>query len=58
MDWKYLFTSFEGRISRKTYWTGILVLAVIGFIAGLLDVILGTAGKTDMVSSPFSRRLR
>ena len=46
MDWKYLFTSFEGRISRKTYWTGVVVLAVAVVIAELLDMILGTAGES------------
>jgi len=28
MDWVYLFSSFEGRISRKTFWIGIAVLIV------------------------------
>lgn len=28
MDWKFLFGSFDGRISRKTFWIGALILAV------------------------------
>jgi uncharacterized membrane protein YhaH (DUF805 family) len=45
MDFKYLFTSFEGRIGRQSYWMGVIALMVVGFIAGLLDAILGTAGE-------------
>jgi uncharacterized membrane protein YhaH (DUF805 family) len=28
MDWVYLFNSFDGRIGRRTFWIGMLVLAV------------------------------
>jgi uncharacterized membrane protein YhaH (DUF805 family) len=28
MDWAYLFNTFEGRISRQTFWIGIAVLLV------------------------------
>jgi uncharacterized membrane protein YhaH (DUF805 family) len=35
IDWKYLFTSFEGRINRKRYWIGALSL-----LAAWLIVIL------------------
>jgi uncharacterized membrane protein YhaH (DUF805 family) len=35
MDWVYLFSSFEGRISRKTFWIGIAVLIVVEFAAYL-----------------------
>ncbi|MFC0010645.1 DUF805 domain-containing protein [Devosia nitrariae] len=28
MDWTFLFGSFEGRISRKTFWIGTIILAV------------------------------
>ena len=43
MDWVYLFTSFEGRIGRKEFWMGILVMFVVGIVAGVLDLVLGTA---------------
>jgi uncharacterized membrane protein YhaH (DUF805 family) len=46
MDWKYLFTSFEGRIGRQSYWMGVLVLIGVSIVAGLLDAILGTAGES------------
>jgi uncharacterized membrane protein YhaH (DUF805 family) len=46
MDWKYLFTSFEGRIGRQGYWMGVLVLVGVSIVAGLLDAILGTGGES------------
>ena len=42
MDWKYLFTSFDGRINRKPFWLSIVVLIAIGIVASILDLILGT----------------
>jgi uncharacterized membrane protein YhaH (DUF805 family) len=42
MDWKYLFTSLEGRIGRQSYWIGILAMAVINAISWLADGLLGT----------------
>ena len=32
MDWKWLYTSFDGRISRKQFWIGAIVLAVISIV--------------------------
>ena len=32
MDWKYLFTSFEGRIGRQQWWLGTLVLIVAALL--------------------------
>src|SRR4051795_10089816 len=29
MDFGYLYTSFEGRINRKRYWMGVIVLIII-----------------------------
>ncbi|QDZ01201.1 DUF805 domain-containing protein [Nitratireductor mangrovi] len=42
MDWKYLLTSFEGRINRAKFWAGVGVLFVAGLIATGLDIMLGT----------------
>jgi uncharacterized membrane protein YhaH (DUF805 family) len=42
MDWKYLLTSFDGRINRAKFWAGIGIFIVIGIIATILDSILGT----------------
>lgn len=40
-----LFTSFDGRISRKSYWLGILGIVVVSFvIIFLLGTILGLGG--------------
>ena len=40
MDWKYLFTSFNGRIGRQQWWLGTIVLVVtvwiIIFIIGMI----------------------
>lgn len=41
MDWKYLFTSFDGRINRAKFWAGVGVLIAISIVASLLDLILG-----------------
>jgi uncharacterized membrane protein YhaH (DUF805 family) len=42
-DWKYLFTSFDGRINRAPFWAGVLVLiganvalAIIGSVLGMI----------------------
>jgi uncharacterized membrane protein YhaH (DUF805 family) len=44
MDWKYLFTSFEGRINRKPFWLSVLALIVVEWILMLvLGVVLGTS---------------
>lgn len=42
----YLFTSVEGRISRRTYWLGILAITVVGVPVIALATLLGggTAG--------------
>ncbi len=48
MDWKYLFTSFDGRIGRQQWWMGIIVLFVVGIIATVLDMILGTRMESGM----------
>ena len=36
MDWAYLLNSFEGRISRKTFWTGMAVLITVEILAHLV----------------------
>jgi uncharacterized membrane protein YhaH (DUF805 family) len=45
MDWKYLFTSFEGRINRKPYWLGSLTLmAAFMVLLLLLFALVGFFG--------------
>ncbi|MBV7329926.1 hypothetical protein KFU94_17120 [Chloroflexi bacterium TSY] len=42
MDYNQLFLSFDGRINRQTFWVnGVLPLFLIGFVVGLVDVIIG-----------------
>ena len=36
MDWAYLLNSFEGRINRKTFWTGMAVLITAEILAHLV----------------------
>lgn len=42
MDWKYLFTSFEGRISRQPFWIGVGALVAVEIVAQVLDALAGT----------------
>jgi uncharacterized membrane protein YhaH (DUF805 family) len=42
MDWKYLFTSFDGRINRAKFWAGVGVLIALSIVAAILDSILGS----------------
>lgn len=44
MDWRYLFTSFDGRINRAKWWAGAAVVITIGlaFGTGLLGSFLAT----------------
>ena len=37
MDWKYLFTSFQGRINRQPYWLSALALAIL---LGILEFVV------------------
>jgi uncharacterized membrane protein YhaH (DUF805 family) len=41
MDWKYLLTSYEGRINRAKFWAGVGVLFAVGILANLIDLMLG-----------------
>ncbi len=42
MDWKYLFTSYEGRINRAKFWAGIAVFSAGAILATIIDNLLGT----------------
>ena len=55
MDWKYLFTSFEGRINRKPFWLSLLALVVVEwFLMLVLSLVLGTSmmGSIDPNMAP------
>jgi len=47
MDWIYLLSSFEGRISRKSFWIGIAVLIV----AELVVYLIAQALQGDRLSA-------
>ena len=47
MDWTYLFNSFDGRISRQTFWTAMVVL----LIAEILAHIIAEAIQGDRLSA-------
>jgi uncharacterized membrane protein YhaH (DUF805 family) len=36
MDWVYLFNSFDGRISRRTFWTAMVALLIAETIAHII----------------------
>jgi uncharacterized membrane protein YhaH (DUF805 family) len=42
MDWKFLLTSYEGRINRAKFWAAVGVFFVGAIIAVIIDNILGT----------------
>jgi uncharacterized membrane protein YhaH (DUF805 family) len=47
MDWAYLFNSFNGRISRQTFWTAMVVL----LMAEILAHIVAEAIQGDRLSA-------
>ena len=48
MDWKYILTSFQGRINRQSYWLGAIVLAVIALVLiGGAIALFATFTATD-----------
>jgi uncharacterized membrane protein YhaH (DUF805 family) len=55
MDWKYLLTSFEGRINRQPFWLSLLALLVIEWVVMLIvSMVLGTSmmGSIDPNMAP------
>jgi len=44
LDFKYLFTSFEGRINRAKYWAGTIILAIVSIVDGfIIGAIFGSS---------------
>lgn len=39
MDFRYLYTSFDGRINRKPFWIGVLILAAVAIALSILVVM-------------------
>jgi len=42
MDWKYLLTSYEGRINRSKFWAGIGIFFAGAIVATIIDNVIGT----------------
>lgn len=52
MDFGYLFTSFEGRINRKPFWMGVLVLIAVTIVASIIiGMAVGFAGRGFAIAS-------
>ncbi|MGQ7792053.1 DUF805 domain-containing protein [Faunimonas sp. B44] len=43
MDWQYLFLNFDGRIGRRDWWFGAIVLLIASVLSGILfgDGLIG-----------------
>lgn len=41
MGFQRLFFSMEGRIGRGTYWIGLIGIAVVSSVAGLIGIVIG-----------------
>jgi uncharacterized membrane protein YhaH (DUF805 family) len=42
MDWKYLLTSYEGRINRSKFWACIGIFIAGAIVATIIDNVIGT----------------
>ncbi len=65
MDWKHLFTSFEGRIARKHFWLGVVLLIVANIILAIIlapvlgvnmFATMGTGTAEDQVAAMMMRQ--
>ncbi len=55
MDWKYLFTSFEGRAGRQQWWLGTIVLIVANWIVMLvLSLFFSEQVTQEVTDTSFS----
>ena len=60
MDWKYLLTSFEGRISRQPFWLSVLALFIAQWVIMIVaGMVFGFSmmGGMDPTTTPERRRL-
>ncbi|MDI6025517.1 DUF805 domain-containing protein [Corticibacterium sp. UT-5YL-CI-8] len=59
MDWKYLLTSYQGRINRAKFWAGVGLLVAAGIVVNILDAALGLHigeypfGILAIIATPF-----
>ena len=54
MDWAYLLNSFHGRISRQTFWIGMLVVIVANFLACYVAERIGGDRPSAIVDLAFT----
>ena len=50
MDFQYLYTKTDGRISRKTWWIGAIVLAVVNIVISMLILPLVGLGGPNVAA--------
>jgi uncharacterized membrane protein YhaH (DUF805 family) len=53
MDWNNLLTSFEGRIGRGKFWTGVIAIAIVAIIVQLLLLKIGGLLVASIVALVF-----
>jgi len=46
IDWKFLFTTFEGRINRQLWWIGVGILFVISLV---INWLIGNEGIIQFI---------
>ena len=46
IDWKFLFTSYEGRINRQLWWIGVGIIFAVSVIANFL---IGSEGFIQLI---------
>jgi uncharacterized membrane protein YhaH (DUF805 family) len=60
MDFKHLYLSFDGRISRQPFWMGVLVLIGISIVLVIIESLIGlrydvgNGGSIGILSGLFS----
>ena len=55
MDWAFVFSSFEGRISRRTFWIAVAILTVLPAVnfSGLLTPVSSLSTVAKMIGLGF-----
>lgn len=51
MDWKWFYTSLDGRIGRKQFWIGSILLGIAGFIVGYIVMSIFGVGMMSFVAA-------
>lgn len=55
IDWKYLLTSFDGRIGRQHFWFGVAALLAVNIAASIILMVLARAVPASLfVAYPLS----